>query len=944
MTVTGRSVPEPSETDLQVLAFRYEAFISYNQKLDGLLARALADSLRRFARPWHRRAAVRVFRDEENLSADSALWSPILEALDDSAFFVLLASSQATASEGVNKEVAHWRRGRGSDRMLIVFTDGEEPFWDDARGDFRHGLLPPAASGAFAQRPRYVDMGWARTAEQLSLSDARFRENVADIAAKLRGVPKDQIHGEAVRQHRRTVRVVTGVILSLLALLIAAALAGLYARSQRDEARAQRAAAVEQQRVAESRLLSAQSAAMIGANPDGAALLSLAARRRAPTFEARVAMAAVVARRQELVFHGRPGKGSAFTFGPDATTGEGTAVDFGPKGMLVSAADDGSIRIWNTRSARSLGWINENARRSGVTVVAVRPDGSAIAAGDDDGAVRLWNATNRRPIGRPLVDHGPAISGLQFTPDGAHLVSLDVSGFLRRWSVGGHPTPGRSLRVAQSGGSLALGPRGETVVVAGLYDETVQIWDLRRSSPGPAVQTGGVSSVAYAPDGGTVATGDYGGTVRLWSAPSLQPLRPLHQENVQRGQPVPAVGFSADGSILAAGSVDGAIHLWDVASRRRLGPPMRGVGAVKALAFDAAGTSLASVHRDGAVRTWNLRERNQLDPLEGGRAATVTATALSSRGVLAIGTQRGSIWLSRSGGRTRTLRAHARDGKAIAALSFSPDGATLASAGTDHVVRRWDVARRRERAPLLVPGVRSVALGPRGGVLAALGSGPRVRLWDAATGRPLGYAPNFPGRPAGPRPLALSRDGRLLAMAGVQTVLWDLARRRRLGVLRSDARPRSKALPVGGTSIAFSPTGELLAVGDIFGDVRVWDVRTLRRSGATIPGPTYVMDVAFSPDGDVLAIAYRDKTIRLWDLTRRRRLAAPLLTSNIAQNVEFGGDLLAAGGGSAVLWQRPLWGAPEDIMVARLCRGYDEGWARAEWRRINPGVARERVC
>src|SRR5262245_3977488 len=86
----------------------YRAFISYSHAVDGKLAPALQLGLHRFAKPWYRLRAVRVFRDEASLSANPALWSSIESALASSDFFILLASPEAAASRWVSLEVDFW--------------------------------------------------------------------------------------------------------------------------------------------------------------------------------------------------------------------------------------------------------------------------------------------------------------------------------------------------------------------------------------------------------------------------------------------------------------------------------------------------------------------------------------------------------------------------------------------------------------------------------------------------------------------------------------------------------------------------------------------------------------------------------------------------------------------------------------------------------------------
>jgi hypothetical protein len=111
----------------------FDAFISYSHAADGRLAPALQRAIQRLAKPWYRARALRVFRDESALSANPHLWSSIQTALDESDWFVLLASPDAAASEWVNRELDHWLTTKSPDRILVVVTDGTWQWDPDAR-------------------------------------------------------------------------------------------------------------------------------------------------------------------------------------------------------------------------------------------------------------------------------------------------------------------------------------------------------------------------------------------------------------------------------------------------------------------------------------------------------------------------------------------------------------------------------------------------------------------------------------------------------------------------------------------------------------------------------------------------------------------------------------------------------------------------------------------
>ncbi len=158
----------------------YDGFISYSHAADDLLAPRLQAGLQRFAKPWWKRRAIRIFRDETSLSASPHLWSSITAALDGSEWFVLLMSPRAADSDWVNQEVEYWLAHKEADRILPVLTDGEFR-WQD--GDFVSDAAPPALHGAFFEDPRWVDLRFARADEQVDLQNPRFSAAVADIAS-----------------------------------------------------------------------------------------------------------------------------------------------------------------------------------------------------------------------------------------------------------------------------------------------------------------------------------------------------------------------------------------------------------------------------------------------------------------------------------------------------------------------------------------------------------------------------------------------------------------------------------------------------------------------------------------------------------------------------------------------------------------------------------------
>ena len=222
----------------------YDAFISYSHTKDRPIAAALQSVVQKLGKPWYRRRALRVFRDDTSLSATPSLWPSIEQALGQSRFLILLASPESAASRWVNKEVAYWLEHKGAGTFLIALTDGELA-WDDGVGDFggnESKPLPPAAAGGFADEPKWVDLRAYR--DRADTGDAKFTELAADLAAAVRGMPKEDLLSQEVRQQRRALSLAWTAAGSLLVL---AGLAGWQWKVATDNERA----AIEQKHIAE---------------------------------------------------------------------------------------------------------------------------------------------------------------------------------------------------------------------------------------------------------------------------------------------------------------------------------------------------------------------------------------------------------------------------------------------------------------------------------------------------------------------------------------------------------------------------------------------------------------------------------------------------------------------------------------------------------------------
>jgi WD40 repeat protein len=544
-----------------------------------------------------------------------------------------------------------------------------------------------------------------------------------------------------------------------------------------------------------------------------------------------------------------------------------------------------------------------------VTALAYNPDGTTLAAGYSDGAIRLWDLASHRLVS--ATSWGAAPLALAFTSGGKELEVADAAA-AGTWNltdqarITAHP-----FASPAQGDAVAFSPGGQNIATGGA-DGNVRLWNAATQQEiGPPMSSDAkpVAAVSFSPDGTLVAAGSADGNVQLWDTATQQEAGTAL---VAGAAVVAALTFSPDGKLLATGGQDGAVRLWDVATQSQAGTTMATGDAVSALAFGPGGTTLASAESDGATELWNVATHTQTGAaLTVQGSAGVSALAFSpAADALATGNGNGSIQLWNPAGfhQPSAPLALGSVGASPAAAghtpaAFSANGGLLVTSNGHGTVRVWDVTGRRPAGPPMgsYHTVTGLALSPDGKTLAVAGSG--VQLWQTGTGQRIGAT--LPSAGNGRyRAVAFSPDGTMLATLGADGTarIWDVATQQPDGAAMTVDGPGTT-----GGAVAFSPDGRTLATAGASGQVELWSLATRQRLGKPMPAGQGITMLAFSPGGATLATAASGGSVRLWNVSTQQEIGAPMTAdAQPVYAVAFGpgGRTLATAGGdgSVRIW------------------------------------------
>ncbi|HZM83132.1 MAG TPA: NB-ARC domain-containing protein [Candidatus Limnocylindrales bacterium] len=536
----------------------------------------------------------------------------------------------------------------------------------------------------------------------------------------------------------------------------------------------------------------------------------------------------------------------------------GAIVSVSAKGnLLVSAGEDGAVRVWNLDSNTLRAQLRGHT--GWIYATAISPDARCVASAGEDGLIRLWDLATSVHIG-VLAAHNGRIRALAFTSDGRTLVSGAEDGQIIVWDLDRRAPRRRCATPGTPIWSIAILGNDE-MIAAGGEDEFVRLYDL---NTGVLLdeQAGHRDWVrAVASNSSTLlASGSGDRTVCIWDA-STRRLVPQRRTETLPSR-VRAVAMAPDGRSAIAACEDATLRTLNASGQVATAAMPAGVDWIRTIARLDDGSIIAGCE-DGALRRWMSTTAKEALLIAPGRNTIWSAVTAHHGSTVVFGYGDGSVLVhdDRAMATTRSL-----PGGPGRVWSLAAGGDSIAAACGDGAIRVWSLTTEEFGLRLNRDMHRSwaVAISPDGSMVAGSDHRGHTRVWHLPTGELLWDKDVGAGRL---RSLAFSGLGdRLAACGGNGTVLvWHAE--------SGEAITEISNKGMWARAVALDAAGNRALIGMGTGEVHVHDLNT-RQTVSELTGHTgRVLLVSFTAVDDRVVSTAADGTARVWSISAGQQTA-----------------------------------------------------------------------
>ncbi len=314
-----------------------------------------------------------------------------------------------------------------------------------------------------------------------------------------------------------------------------------------------------------------------------------------------------------------------------------------------------------------------------ITSIAFSSNGKRIISGSSDRTARIWDSENGRSL-RTIPEQPAAITAVALNQDGTLAVTGSLSHEIRIWAHDG------TSRVLTSHSGLISGLHilpGDTKLISGSADGHLKIWDMASATPLLSMDHGNaISALSVTTDGNTLVTGGQKGIVKIWNTSDGALIHTL-----QNGESaVSATHISLDNSRLISGTKDNQISVWDLPSGTLLENLTSGVHGLHSVSFSNDSHAIIISTDDGSIRRVNLHFHEVLPS----HSTSIIGVAFQQSEQVLSASEDGMVRLF------DTVKHkplwNTQHGKPIHAMASSPDGKTFATAGSDKLIKRFNMS------------------------------------------------------------------------------------------------------------------------------------------------------------------------------------------------------------------------------------------------------------